>query len=72
MESEVDDVYISQVTGEPVYVDIKGTLLKRTDLQFIPGPSHGFLLMKSKVDHGLSSLNQRSSITAYRTAKKKR
>lgn len=24
MESEVDDVYISQVTGEPVYVDIKG------------------------------------------------
>lgn len=23
MESEVDDVYISQVTGEPVYVDIK-------------------------------------------------
>jgi hypothetical protein len=30
MESEVDDVYISQVTGEPVYVDIKWILYKLT------------------------------------------
>lgn len=28
MNPEVDDVCISQVTGEPVYVDIKGTLYK--------------------------------------------
>lgn len=30
MENEVDDVYISQVTGEPVYVDTKGILYKLT------------------------------------------
>lgn len=33
MESEVDDVYISQVTGEPVYVEIKGTLYKLTKVE---------------------------------------
>lgn len=33
MESEVDDVYISQVTGEPVYVDIKGNLYKLTKVE---------------------------------------
>lgn len=47
-------------------------LLKHTDLQFIPGPYHGFLLMKSKVDHGLSSPNQRLSNTDCKNAKKKR
>lgn len=33
MESEVDDVYISQVTGEPVYVDIKGIMYKLTKVE---------------------------------------
>lgn len=33
MEPEVDDVYISQATGEPVYVDIKGTLYKLTKVE---------------------------------------
>ncbi|WP_367766470.1 acetyltransferase [Lacticaseibacillus paracasei] len=33
MESEVDDVYISQVTGEPVYVEIKGVLYKLTKVE---------------------------------------
>ncbi|RWZ65700.1 acetyltransferase [Lacticaseibacillus paracasei] len=33
MESEVDVVYISQVTGDPVYVDIKGTLYKLTKVE---------------------------------------
>ncbi|MDM7525452.1 acetyltransferase [Lacticaseibacillus paracasei] len=33
MESEVDDVYISQATGEPVYVDIKGILYKLTKVE---------------------------------------
>lgn len=33
MESEVDDVYISQVTGEPVYVDIKEILYKLTKVE---------------------------------------
>ena len=33
MESEVDDVYISKVTGEPVYVDIKGILYKLTKVE---------------------------------------
>lgn len=33
MEPEVDDVYTSQVTGDPVYVDIKGTLYKLTKVE---------------------------------------
>lgn len=33
MESEVDDVYIYQATGKPVYVDIKGTLYKLTKVE---------------------------------------
>lgn len=33
MESEVDDVYISQVTGEPVYEDIKGIMYKITKIE---------------------------------------
>ncbi|WP_445238911.1 acetyltransferase [Lacticaseibacillus paracasei] len=33
MESEVDDVYISQVTGEPGYVDIKGIMYKLTKVE---------------------------------------
>lgn len=33
MDPEVDDVYISQVTGEPGYVDIKGTLYKLTKVE---------------------------------------
>ena len=33
MEPEVDDVYISQVTSEPVYVDIKGTLYELTKVE---------------------------------------
>ena len=33
MDSEVDDIYISQVTGEPVYVDIKGIMYKLTKVE---------------------------------------
>lgn len=33
MGSEVDDVYTSQVTGEPVYVDIKGIMYKLTKVE---------------------------------------
>ena len=33
MESEVDDVYISQVTGEQVYVEIKGIMYKLTKVE---------------------------------------
>ncbi|MCT3325960.1 acetyltransferase [Lacticaseibacillus paracasei] len=33
MRPEVDDVYISKVTGEPVYVEIKGTLYKLTKVE---------------------------------------
>ena len=33
MESEVDDVYISQVTGDPVYVEIKGIMYKLTKVE---------------------------------------
>ena len=33
MESEVDDVYISQVTGQPVYVEIKGIMYKLTKVE---------------------------------------
>lgn len=33
MEPEVDDVYISQVTGEPVYVGIKGIMYKLTKVE---------------------------------------
>ena len=33
MENEVDDIYISQVTGEPVYADIKGILYNLTKVE---------------------------------------
>ena len=33
MKPEVDDVYISQATGEPVYVDIKGIMYKLTKVE---------------------------------------
>ena len=33
MENEVDDIYISQVTGERVYADVKGILYKLTKVE---------------------------------------
>lgn len=33
MEPEVDDVYVSQVTGDPVYVEIKGIMYKLTKVE---------------------------------------
>lgn len=33
MEPEVDDVYTSQATGEPVYVDIKVIMYKLTKVE---------------------------------------
>lgn len=33
MEPEVDDAYISQVTGDPVYVEIKGIMYKLTKVE---------------------------------------